>query len=560
MPPFLRLVLVGSAVPVAAAAQTVHFTFDGDSSGDALGASVRAAGDVDQDGTPDLIVGAPGDGGHGSAWVLSGSDAAVLHVFHGENQGDKFGVVVASAGDVDRDGHPDLIVGAPSFDGAGAGSGRAYVYSGVGGALLFTFEGQDEGDLFGNAVAGIGDADGDGFDDLAVGAPFDDDAGTDAGRVWVFSGADGSVLHVLDGDAPGAAFGAVLDGVGDVDQDGSSDLVVGAPFDDDQGTKSGSVRVHSGGDGSVLYTFSGDQAGDQFGSAVAGAGDVDGDGRGDWIVGARGADAGGSNSGMARVFSGANGALLWQFVGAGPDLSLGRAVGGAGDVDGDGLDDLIVGETRDDGNGGTTGSARVFSGADGSTLHELDWHTTGDSFGRAVDGVGDVDGDGFDDLVVGDSHDFANGSDSGSATVFSGRALVGTTYCSPAVANSTGKPGVLQAFGSVEVADNLLFLAALDLPQKKFGYFITSEIQGFSQPPIAQGNLCLGGKIGRFVDQILNSGSAGTYQRQVDLTDWPPTLPPAVLPGETWHFQSWYRDNNPGPTSNFTDAVSVTFR
>ena len=138
---------------------------------------------------------------------------------------------------------------------------------------------------------------------------------------------------------------------------------------------------------------------------------------------------------------------------------------------------------------------------------------------------------------------------------------LGTNYCGPAVLNSSGKSAVMDATGSNVVADNDLTLHALDLPTNKFGYFLVSETQGFvAQPPGSQGNLCLSGAIGRYALFVQNSGAAGEFSMQVDLTLLPKPLNVPVLPGETWNWQAWFRDVNPTQTSNFTDGLSITFQ
>lgn len=136
---------------------------------------------------------------------------------------------------------------------------------------------------------------------------------------------------------------------------------------------------------------------------------------------------------------------------------------------------------------------------------------------------------------------------------------LGTIYCSPNSANSTGQPGEIHAHGSNEVADDDLHLEAHQLPLNKFGYFLVSMSQGFViNAGGSDGNLCLGGTIGRFNSQVQNSGATGEFDLPVDLGNLPTGLG-AVQPGDTWHFQCWYRDNNPASTSNFTDAVSIDF-
>jgi hypothetical protein len=394
-------------------------TFPGQLTNDSFGFAASGTGDVNGDGFDDLIVGAYGDNkngaGSGSARVLSGIDGNVLYSFDGDSAGDGFGVSVSGAGDVDGDGVDDLIVGAPFDDNNGSDSGSARVLSGVDGSVLYNFDGDSAGDNFGQSVSGAGDVNGDGFDDLIVGAPFDDNNGTDSGRARVLSGVDGSVLFNFDGDSAGDGFGFSLSGAGDVNGDGFDDLIVGASGDDNNGDGSGSARVLSGANGSVLYNFDGDSAGDFFGRAVSDAGDVNGDGFDDLIVGAPP-----NGSGIARVFSGANGSVLYNFEGDSAGDLFGRSVGGAGDVNGDGFDDLIVGAPRDDNNGALSGSIRVFSGSDGSVLYDFDGDSAGDGFGRSARGVGDVNGDGIIDLIVGAPGDDNLGIDNGSARVFSG--------------------------------------------------------------------------------------------------------------------------------------------
>ena len=137
---------------------------------------------------------------------------------------------------------------------------------------------------------------------------------------------------------------------------------------------------------------------------------------------------------------------------------------------------------------------------------------------------------------------------------------IGFTYCDPGVPNSTGSSGEIQANGSTLVVDNDVTLTATSLPMNEFGYFIGSLTQDFVfQPPGSQGNLCLGGAISRWVQLVQNTGAAGEMQIQVDLTAIPPPNAP-VTAGETWHWQGWHRDNNPGATSNFTNGVGVPFQ
>ena len=398
-----------AAVP--AFAQTIThvplFTFDGDSDLDEFGASVSGAGDVNGDGFADFIVGAPNDDNNGlesgSARVFSGVDGSVLYDFDGESADDLFGGSVSGAGDVNGDGFADLIVGVVTDDNNGEDSGSARVFSGVDGSVLYTFDGDSASDQFGFSVSGAGDVNGDGFADFVVGAPNDDNNGLESGSARVFSGVDGSVLYTFDGDSADDLFGVAVSGAGDVNGDGFADLIVGVVTDGSFGFGPGSARVFSGVDGSVLYNFDGDSILDGFGLSVSGAGDVNGDGFADLIVGAANDGNNGFSSGSARVLSGVDGSVLYNFDGDSALDQFGSAVSGAGDVNGDGFADLIVGAPDfiflppADGNG----TARVLSGVDGSVLYNFEGDSAFDSFGTSVSGAGDINGDGVADFIVG---------------------------------------------------------------------------------------------------------------------------------------------------------------
>ncbi|HIF41961.1 MAG TPA: hypothetical protein EYQ74_12785 [Planctomycetes bacterium] len=136
---------------------------------------------------------------------------------------------------------------------------------------------------------------------------------------------------------------------------------------------------------------------------------------------------------------------------------------------------------------------------------------------------------------------------------------VGQNYCGPANLNSSGMSARLRASGSTLAGDSLRLIAD-QLPLQQFGYFLASQTQGFvPNPGGSQGNICLGGTIARLVSQLGNSGPMGQIVVDVDTSAIPLSPPVAVQPGETWNFQLWFRDKNPGRTSNFTDAVAVTF-
>ncbi|HYF01520.1 MAG TPA: integrin alpha, partial [Planctomycetota bacterium] len=228
---------------------------------------MATVGDVNGDNLSDFIVGAPSasPGGRmdaGSAFVYSGLDGSLLYQKDGAIAGDALGVSVAGAGDVDGDGIPDFIIGAYAAD---SRVGIVYVYSGAHGGLIYQKDGSAETETsdFGRSVATAGDIDGDGKADFVVGAPNSYPGNAPrTGSVFVYSGATGARLNRWDGEATDDYFGAAVSGGGDVNADGTPDIIVGAP-DVDAGVslqQDGAVYVFSGADGSVLHKKSGDVA------------------------------------------------------------------------------------------------------------------------------------------------------------------------------------------------------------------------------------------------------------------------------------------------------------
>jgi hypothetical protein len=345
----------GSAFVFSGANGARLFRFDGQAAGDCLGFQVASAGDVNGDGRPDFVVGATGADARGrsdagSAFVFSGANGAQLSRFDGEAAGDMLGSSAASAGDVNGDGVPDIIVGAPGADPGGRkDAGSAFVFSGANGARLFRFDGEAAGDMLGFSAAGVGDVNGDGVPDIVAGAPFADPGGREnAGSAFVFSGATGALVWRFDGEGKFGywdCLGFSVAGTGDVNGDGKGDVIVGAP-----GWYGGlgQAVVFSGATGSAFITEWGYLSGGQLvGYWVAGAGDVNGDGAPDFIVGGPGLGlGGGTNAGGAYVDSGATGARVKRFEGPAAWDRLGSSVAWAGDLNGDGLDDVIISAIR----------------------------------------------------------------------------------------------------------------------------------------------------------------------------------------------------------------------
>ena len=237
---------------------------------------------------------------------------------------------------------------------------------------------------------------------------------TSTGTTYVYSGRSGALVYELTGEA-GDEQGYAIADAGDADGDGVPDVISGAP-----GLGAGHAYLYSGATGALLHTFEGAQSGEFFGAAVASAGDVDGDGGADLLVGAPRAKHGQGVSGRAYVFSGRTYDLIRKLdVGHEAD-AFGSATDWTPDLDGDGVPDQIVGAR----NAGPErrGRAFAFSGRTGRLLFSIDASPTGEDLGWFfVAGVGDVNGDGTPDVYAADFGDDANGQDCGRAGVYSGR-------------------------------------------------------------------------------------------------------------------------------------------
>ncbi len=338
----------GSAYVFSGSGGNMIHQIDGTWSDNSCGNAVAAAGDIDQDGFEDFIVASyEGNSYSGEVEVFSGANGSQLHHLVGLGYMAQFGYSVAGGKDVDGDNVPDIVVGAPQVNGSGgARVGSVAVFSGASGSLIFETVGQNRLANLGTSVAFCGDFNGDGISDIIAGEPGSAVSGWPrSGAVYVYSGLDGSQLQVYAGRVGHALFGNSLASAGDVNADGFEDLIVGAPYSNSSGiANTGYATVISGSDGKLLHLFEGELEGDLLGESVAGAGDTNGDGFDDFIIGAPGVAINGkSECGAAYLYSGFNGELLSKFFGERENDNLGSCVAGGGDFNFDGKAEVAVG-------------------------------------------------------------------------------------------------------------------------------------------------------------------------------------------------------------------------
>jgi hypothetical protein len=338
---------------------------------------------------------------------------------------------IATAGDVNGDGYSDVLVAAPLYDNGETDEGKVWLYlgssSGLSATATWTAEGNQAGARFGSSVSTAGDVNDDGYDDVVIGAELYDNGQTDEGRAFLYLGSATGLSTVpawtAESNQPLASFGCSVSTAGDVNGDGYDDVIVGASQYDNVQVDEGRAylfRGNAGGLGSsAVWTGEANLPGAAFGSSVSTAGDVNGDGYDDVIVGAY-------LTGTASIYLGNSYSLgslpVWQEDGDGGAIWFGYSVSAAGDVDGDGYADVVVGAPLYANGQEAEGKVYLYRGsADGPSATPA-WTAEGDQIGAGLGScvslAGDTNGDGFSDVIVG-----AKGFDNGEANGRAGLSL-----------------------------------------------------------------------------------------------------------------------------------------
>lgn len=550
-----KLLLLGAALVTSAATAQAQaapwFEFDNAVADHWRSLNVERIGDVTGDGVADMLLGDPlyvvdpTQPGPGQIQIRSGADGSFVYDIVGPTPNDEFGVSTADIGDVDGDGIADFAVGAPRDLGT---AGRVHVYSGIDGALLFSVDG-DSGERLGTAVCSLGDVNADGIPDFVATHP----GALLSGGGDILSGADGAVLDSVGGGSFSSDdYATSATNLGDVDGDGIADFALGAP---NEGGGTGWVRTYSGATGDNLYTVNGLVLGELFGEPLEAIADVDGDGVNDFAASATRSVNGGLTTGQVRVFSGVDGDFLYDVTGTLDAQYLGIALASLPDVDGDGIGDLLVSDTvmRPTGNG----TVHLLSGFDGATIQSRPGRDASSFLGMSMSALDDVNGDGSIEFVVVSQGDFFVGAPA-RVTVFATGCATETMPVCTSLPNSTGMVGTLSVSGCGDsTIGGTLELVAADLPANQFGIMVMSQVA--SNAPLGSGILCVGLPFVRLLEPggvILNSGPTGSIVSHYDLGSLPQMT--QVVAGSTWRFQLYHRDVSP-PGSNLTNSVALTF-
>ncbi|MCF2486630.1 FG-GAP-like repeat-containing protein [Dyadobacter sp. CY347] len=394
-----------------------------------MGGVVASAGDVNGDGYSDVMVAASmydnGESNEGVVFLYNGSasgiNTAAPVILEADQKDARFGAFVSSAGDINKDGFSDIIIGAHMFKNGQNNEGAAFVYygsaQGVSKAASLVLESNQPEANMGNAVGLAGDVNGDGYSDVVVSARAYSNGQSKEGVVFVYHGSAAGLNTtpvLIEQNQPNAMFGFCATGAGDVNGDGYSDILVGARLFDKGQPDEGAVFIYHGSalgisSGAVAMVLESNQSNAYLGHSVASAGDVNGDGYSDIIVGASMYDKGQTNEGAAFVHygsaQGVNIAAAIVLEKNQAEAQMGYSVASAGDVNGDGYADVIVGAMFYDNGQNNEGAGFIYQGSatglSATPVSTLEGNQAGAQFGSNVSSAGDVNGDGYSDVLVG---------------------------------------------------------------------------------------------------------------------------------------------------------------
>jgi hypothetical protein len=534
--------------------------------GAGLGWGLGSVGDVDGDGLDDILLGSPTADGlqpnSGTATILSSVTTFPIRTFQGEFTGDRFGASVAGIGDLTGDSISEVVVGAPEFDRAGASNaGAVYVFNGATGALLSQHAGTFTNDKFGWCVAPAGDANGDGTPDYAYGAPFANSTtlGTDVGLVRILSGANFASLQLYWGETAGDYFGYSICPIGDLTGDGKSDLIAGAPnYNLGAVTDSGRVYRLSGGTNSRINMLSGGVTNGNLGFCVSALPDVNLDGTTEIAVGEPGWNGLGVNTGRVQALSGLGGSIVQTYSYL-AGVGFGFSVAGLHDIDGDGRGDLIVGlPYLDSPPLFDVGGAFMISGQSGGLLATASGYSNADYMGFAVANAGDLNNDGFDDVLMSapvSSGVFAGG---GWARAHLGGAPTPSGYCTPKT-NSLGCAPVIGFGGcaSTSLGSGILIVGQ-NLRPNVTGIMIWSVNQNAA--PFGGGTLCVSAPVKRTPGQSASVISGYPCTGQYTYLFTPAYMAANGLSaGQNVYAQYWSRDNGFAAPNNIGLTAGLKF-
>ncbi len=384
--------------------------------------TVASAGDLDHDGVPDVAYSAGGAFGSSisGVTVVSGRDGTIIRTFPAiDATSRQFGAAIAVYSDRDGDGDPEYLVGDPEDDLVRPGGGRAYLISGRTGGVLLALDPVQNGGFLGRSVVACSDLDDDGMSDFAAGAP-----GGNECSVTLFSGSDGHPIWTAMGETA-ALFGTSLTGTDDHDGDGIDDLIVGAPGAGAFGN--GQVLIVSGRTGQTILIVDGQTTRGDFGWSVAALDDINSDDVADLVVGDP--KGGLSGQGEVSVLSGLDGSFISAALGNIRGSQFGLRVAPAGDFNQDGVPDYLVGAPFDDVGQGPNGAVRAFSGSTGLPVYTVTG-TMGMAVGYDVSLIGDIDLDGRPDVAAVSLGDDVFGINTGTISLYSADCNANVLYVS----------------------------------------------------------------------------------------------------------------------------------